>query len=97
MSFPIRASCFVIALSIAGPALAQQAPGATGPIFAKQMAKRSTAYPEEAGVQARYFKYYCGARFVCYTGIPLNCGANTRPYQNVAAHQCFCLRDDCPQ
>jgi hypothetical protein len=94
MSFPIRTICVVVALIVAGPALAQ-GPGETGPIFAKHTAKRSKVIPEEGG-QAGYFKT-CGARFVCYTGIPLNCGANTRPYQSVADHQCFCLRDNCPQ
>jgi hypothetical protein len=97
MSFPMRASCLVIALTIAGPALAQQAPGAMGPIFAKQIAKTSKAFPDETDAQAGYFYRYCGARFVCYTGIPLRCGTNTRPYQNIAEHQCFCLRDGCPQ
>jgi hypothetical protein len=87
MSFLIRASCFVVAMAIAGAALAQD-----GPVIKIKISQRS---PKNAGVQAGYMKY-CGARFRCYTGIPLECTPQTRPYQNIAAHQCFCLPDSCP-
>jgi hypothetical protein len=85
----IRASCLVVALAIAGPALAQQGPTAAS-------TKVNQTFFREGGAQAGYLKR-CGARFVCYTGIPLNCTASTRPYQSIADHQCFCLRDGCPQ
>ena len=96
MSSLIRASCFVVALIIASPAVAQQVATATGPNAAKHVAKRSKASPDDGGLQAGYMKT-CGTRFVCYTGIPLDCGANTRPYQSIPDHQCLCLRDNCPQ
>ena len=87
MRFLIRASGVVAALAIALPALAQQ-----GPTHKKHAARISS--PAE-GVTTGYLKY-CGARFVCYTGIPLDCTPDTRPYQNIAEHQCYCLRDNCP-
>jgi|SRR5438270_417608 len=96
MSSLNRASWLFAALIIAGPALAQQDPAATGLRLAKHVAKGSKASPAEGGWQAGFMKT-CGTRFVCYTGIPLECGANTRPYQNIANHECFCLRDNCPQ
>ena len=40
---------------------------------------------------------YCGQWFGCYTGIPLRCGENTRPYQDIANHTCLCVHDGCPQ
>jgi hypothetical protein len=87
--FLIRASCLVVALAIVGPAPAQQGPTAA-------RTKVNQTFFTEGGAQAGYVKR-CGAHFVCYTGIPLNCAANTRPYQSIADHQCFCLRDGCPQ
>jgi hypothetical protein len=87
MPFLIRASSLVAALAIAYPALAQQGP--------KHMSKISKTSHPEWGVQQGFNKY-CGARFVCYTGIPLNCTLDTRPYQSIPDHQCFCLRDGCP-
>ena len=62
-----------------------------------KLSKRNRApAPFEAGVRQGYMKT-CGMRFVCYTGIPLDCTAQTRPYENVAAHLCFCVHDGCPQ
>jgi hypothetical protein len=87
MLFLIRASGVVAALAIAIPALAQQGPTAAS--HKKHPARISS--PAEAG----YMKS-CGTRFVCYTGIPLDCTPDTRPYQNIAEHQCYCLRDGCP-
>jgi len=87
MRFLIRAGGLVAALLIAVPAVAQQAQ--------KSMSKIGRAAPQEGYVQAGYMKR-CGARFVCYTGIPLNCTPDTRPYQSIPDHQCFCLRDNCP-
>ncbi|HEY2231228.1 MAG TPA: hypothetical protein VGI22_26525 [Xanthobacteraceae bacterium] len=87
MSFVIRASCFVVALAIANPALAQD-----GSVAKIKVSQRS---PKDAVGQGGYYKY-CGAQFVCYTGIPMTCSPHTRPYQNIAEHQCFCLPDNCP-
>ena len=89
MPFPVRASGFVVTFLFAGPALAQQGPT---PIFTKI----SQATIRDGVVPTGYVKA-CGSRFVCYTGIPLNCAPNTRPYQSIPDHQCFCLRDNCPQ
>jgi hypothetical protein len=88
MSLAIRASCFVVALMVAGPALAQD-----GSVAKIRISQR---YQSDAVAQGGYYKY-CGADFVCYSGIPLRCASNTRPYQNIAQHQCFCVRDGCPQ
>jgi hypothetical protein len=83
----IRASGLIAALALADPALAEQ--------LSKHVGKISRAAPPEASVQGGFYKW-CGARFGCYTGIPLKCTADTRPYQNIAAHQCYCLHDGCP-
>jgi hypothetical protein len=93
MHFLIRASCLVVASVIAVPAVAQQIPGPTATTGSTKISKPLTL--AEGGVQAGYLKT-CGARFVCYTGIPLQCTPHTRPYQNISDHQCFCLRDNCP-
>jgi hypothetical protein len=82
----IRASALAAALVIAGPALAQQAQ--------KEMS-RITRAPQEGGVPSGFLKR-CGSDFVCYTGIPLRCTPDTRPYQNISEHQCYCLHDGCP-
>jgi len=60
------------------PAVAQEmlGPTATGGLI--KISKASTR-PEIGGVQGGYLKW-CGARFRCYTGIPLQCNAHTRPY-----------------
>jgi hypothetical protein len=89
MLFLIRASGLIAALAIAAPALAQQNP-------ARHTTKIGKTSPKTGGVQAGYLKT-CGAHFVCYTGIPLNCTPNTRPYQSIPDQQCFCLPDNCPQ
>ena len=86
MLFLIRAGSLVAALAVAHPALAQQGP--------KHMSKISQTSAQEGYVQAGFLKK-CGARFVCYTGIPLDCTADTRPFQSIPDHQCFCLRDGC--
>jgi hypothetical protein len=86
MLFLIRAGGLVAALAVADPALAQQASRHTG--------KDGRVAPHE-GVLLTGFLKRCGSDFVCYTGIPLRCTANTRPYQNIPAHQCFCLPDGC--
>ncbi len=91
----MRASGLVAALLLAGPVLAQQAPAKSTHI-AKHASKLRNAPAPEGSLQVGYQKY-CGARFVCYSGIPLNCAANTRPYQDISNHECFCLRDACPQ
>jgi hypothetical protein len=87
MLFLFRASGLLAALAIADPALAQQSP--------KHVGKVIRTFPSDGGLQAGFMKR-CGSRFVCYTGIPLHCSADTRPYQNIADRQCFCLRDGCP-
>jgi hypothetical protein len=90
----MRASGLVAAL-LAGPVLAQQAPTRSTHV-AKHVSKLKNAPAPDGSLQLGYQKY-CGARFVCYTGIPLVCAGNTKPYQDIAKHQCYCLRDDCPQ
>jgi hypothetical protein len=101
MPFPMRASYLVFALVIAGSASAQQSPTATKPHTTLRLAKAAKTVPNQEGGPAGYLKpgyqKYCGADFGCYTGIPLRCASNTRPYQDIAAHQCFCLPDGCPQ
>jgi hypothetical protein len=91
----MRASGLVAALLLAGPVSAQQAP-TKSTLVAKHASKLTTAPAPDGGLQVGYQKY-CGARFVCYTGIPLNCAADTRPYQDISNHECYCLRDACPQ
>jgi hypothetical protein len=83
----IRASGLVAALAVAAPALAQQAPS--------HVSKIGGASTRDVSVKTGFNKW-CGADFVCYTGIPLRCTPDTRPYQNVPEHQCYCLRDSCP-
>jgi hypothetical protein len=101
MPFPMRAGYLVFALVIAGSASAQQSPTATSPDTTMRLARSAKSVPKQGGGPADYLKSgyqkYCGADFGCYTGIPLRCASNTRPYQNIAAHQCFCLPDGCPQ
>jgi hypothetical protein len=87
MLFLIRACGLAAALAVAAPALAQESP--------KHVSKFGTSPMLGGNVPAGYMKR-CGAHFVCYTGIPLNCTPDTRPYQSVPDHQCFCLRDGCP-
>jgi hypothetical protein len=91
----IRATCLTAALAIAGPALAQEGP-ATKFNVAKLTTRSHAFAPGDPLVQGSYMKA-CGQRFLCYTGIPLNCTLQTRPYENIAEHQCFCLHDGCPQ
>jgi hypothetical protein len=88
MLFLIRASGLVAALAVAAPALAEQSP--------KHMSKISRPSADAGNAQAGFVKR-CGAHFVCYTGIPLGCTPDTRPYQSIPDHQCYCLRDGCPQ
>lgn len=96
----IRASGLVAALALAGPVLAQQAPTKSTHVAKHASAKRASRLsnpPAPDGSLPVGYQKYCGARFVCYTGIPLNCTADTRPYQDISNHECFCLRDACPQ
>jgi hypothetical protein len=86
MLYLIRACGLAAALAVAAPALAQSP---------KHVSKFGTSPTLGGNVQAGYVKR-CGAHFVCYTGIPLNCTLDTRPYQSVPDHQCYCLRDSCP-
>jgi hypothetical protein len=99
--FSTRAGYIVLALAIAGPALAQQVQTPASPHATLRLATATKTVPKEAANPAGYLKpgyqKYCGADFGCYTGIPLHCASNTRPYQDVAAHQCFCLPDGCPR
>lgn len=88
MTPSMRASCLLVALLVAGPAAAKD-----GQVTLKEAAR---SHAQGFSVPTGYLKY-CGARFVCYTGIPLQCAANTRPYQNIAEHRCFCVHDGCPQ
>ena len=81
----VRASGLAAVLAVAAPALAQQAP--------KHMSKIGSQ--RDVSVKTGFNKW-CGADFVCYTGIPLRCTSDTRPYQNISEHQCYCLHDSCP-
>jgi hypothetical protein len=96
MLFSIRASSLAAALIIAAPALAQQTPSSTGQASAKHMAQSGKTFAWGGALPTGYQKT-CGTRFVCYTGIPLDCTPDTRPYQDIANHACYCLRDGCPR
>jgi len=91
----IRATCLMVALAIAAPVLAQQAPATKFDIA--KLAKRDRTSAPFAMWRPQGYVKTCGMRFVCYTGIRLDCSEQTRPYENVAAHQCFCVHDGCPQ
>jgi hypothetical protein len=88
----IRAGALMAVLAIAAPALAQQGPASHKTTKHRALAPAS----EPAGAQAGYMGA-CGAHFRCYDRIPLDCADNTRPYQNIAQHQCLCVHDGCPQ
>jgi hypothetical protein len=95
----IRMSGLVAILAMAGPVLAQQET-TTRPHVTKHITKhvsKPRASPAPDGILQAGFQKYCGAHFVCYTGIPLNCTPDTRPYQDISNHECYCLRDSCPQ
>jgi hypothetical protein len=94
MFLSMRVSCVVLAVIFAGPAAAQEARMATHLAAASQPPAGPKIFP--FGVPTGLLKY-CGADFVCYSGIPLRCAWNTRPYQDIARHQCFCVHDGCPQ
>jgi hypothetical protein len=87
----IRASAVIAALAIVAPVLAQQ-----GPASHRTKHRPVTSAPEQAGAPGGYMSA-CGAHFRCYDRIPLDCADNTRPYQNIAQHQCLCVHDGCPQ
>jgi hypothetical protein len=89
----IRAGALMAALAITVPALAQQGPAASHKTAKHRL---STPAPREAGAPGGYMSA-CGAHFRCYDRIPLDCADNTRPYQNIAQHQCLCVHDGCPQ
>jgi hypothetical protein len=100
MTFLMRAITPIVALAIAGPALAQQGPANADKSTPIRLAKaaNSTPPPNWQGVLGQgVYMSYCGARFGCYSGIPLQCADNTRPYQNIAQHACFCVHAGCPQ
>jgi hypothetical protein len=88
--------CLAVALAVAVPAAAQQDAASAGkPKHAARISK-----PPAPAVEASrpgVYMGYCGQWFGCYTGIPLRCGDNTRPYQDIANHACFCVHDGCPQ
>ena len=84
-----RATCLILATAIVVPGLAQEGP-ATRIEFAK-VSKRLKPQPRSSVI------WECGAYFRCFSGIPLQCTEQTRPYQNIAAHQCFCIHEGCPQ
>jgi hypothetical protein len=90
----IRAGAMIAALAIAVPALGQQGPAAS---HKTTKHRAGSPAPGEAGAPAGYYISACGAHFRCYDRIPLDCADNTRPYQNIAQHQCLCVRDGCPQ
>jgi hypothetical protein len=90
----MRVTCLAFAVAMAAPALAQEGP-ATGIDLAKLSKKVKPPRadtPRSSGVT-----WECGEYIRCYSGIPLQCSEQTRPYQNIAAHQCLCIRAGCPQ
>ncbi len=91
----LRMSGLVAFLAMVGPVLAQQEP--TTRLHVTKHVSKPRASPAPDGILQAGYQKYCGAHFVCYTGIPLNCAPDTRPYQDIANHECYCLRDSCPQ
>jgi hypothetical protein len=83
----VRAGGLVVALAVAASALAQQAP--------KHVSKIGEAATRDVNVKTGFNKW-CGVNFGCHTGIPLRCTPDTRPYQNIPEHQCYCPHDSCP-
>ncbi len=78
----MRASGLVAALVLAGPVSAQQAP--TNTIAkSREACEQAQSSPAPDGSLPVGYQKYCGARFVCYTGIPLDCAAG---YQAVSRH-----------
>jgi hypothetical protein len=92
-----RATCLFLATAIVLPALAQEGPATR--IETAKLSKRVKPQPRRAGEAPRSSSvtWECGAYFRCLNGIPLQCTEQTRPYQNIAAHQCFCIHEGCPQ
>ncbi|HLH98887.1 MAG TPA: hypothetical protein VKW08_27570 [Xanthobacteraceae bacterium] len=84
MRWSIGSTFLAVVLAFAAPSLAKQS----------RSAGARQAVPSES-VKPSGFVKYCGAYFGCYTGIRLQCAADTRPYQDIAQHQCFCLPDGC--
>jgi hypothetical protein len=84
----------VTLLGLNSPAVAQQD---TGPKPAKHSARISKPPPAPETIGQGGYYGYCGQWFGCYTGIPLRCAENTRPYQNIANHECLCVHNGCPQ
>ena len=94
MRVPICFSAIVLLFAIAVPAVAQQDAASPGkPKPAARISKPPAPGPSGQGA----YMGYCGDWFRCYTGIPLRCGDNTRPYQDIPNHACFCVHDGCPQ
>jgi hypothetical protein len=90
----VRVTCLALAVAIAAPALAQESL-ATQIDLAKLSKKVKP--PRAATPGSSSVTWECGAYIRCYSGIPLQCSEQTRPYQNIAAHQCLCIRAGCPQ
>jgi hypothetical protein len=91
-----RATCLILATAIVVPAPALDGPATR--IETAKLSKRVKPRPP-AGEAPRSSSVTreCGAYFRCLSGIPLQCTEQTRPYQNIAAHQCFCIHEGCPQ
>ena len=87
----IRATSLLGLLALSGPVVAQQ--DATQKLHSVKAVRAPV--PEASG-QGGYMGY-CGQWFRCYTGIPLRCGENTRPYQDISSHTCLCVHNGCPQ
>jgi hypothetical protein len=92
MSHFVRTCSFVLTATMTTPCLAQQGPASK--VDAAQLA--SFQIQSQGASQGGYMRA-CGTSFRCYTGIPLHCTPQTRPYQNVAEHRCICVHDGCPQ
>lgn len=99
MIFPMRAITLAFALTIAMSAVVQPSrAGADATPVRLAKTTRSAPPANWQGVLGQgVYMSYCGARFGCYSGIPLQCADNTRPYQNIATQTCLCVHDGCPQ
>jgi hypothetical protein len=93
----VRPTCLVVAIAIATPVLAQEGRAARIEIakLSKRLKPHAPAASEAPGSSS--VTWECGAYFRCYSGVPLQCSEQTRPYQNIAAHRCFCIHAGCPQ
>jgi hypothetical protein len=90
----IHATSLVALFTLAGPVVAQ--PDIPQQDAAQKLLMTKVIKQPAASGRGSYVGA-CGDWFRCYSGIPLQCADNTRPYQNVASRECLCVHDGCPQ